>query len=86
MTRTGTPALGETVYRVRLISKGERADENPLPVGTLVRCLFGCAEGRIGRVISTDGHGNYVIELPATWPFSQTGHAPLKRDQFRRLC
>ena len=25
------PALGETVYRVRLISKGERAEENPLP-------------------------------------------------------
>ena len=79
------PALGETVYRVRLISKGERAEDNSLPVGTLVRCLFGCAEGRIGRVISTDGHGNYVIELPATWPFSQTGHAPLKRDQLSML-
>ena len=79
------PALGETVYRVRLISKGERAEENPLPVGALVRCLFGCAEGRIGRVISSGGHGNYVIELPATWPFSQTGHAPLKRDQLANL-
>ena len=88
------PALGKTVYRVRLISKGERAEEAPLPVGTLVRCLFGCAEGRtmsyfaegrIGRVISTDGHGNYVIELPATCPYSQTGHAPLKRNPLAML-
>jgi hypothetical protein len=80
------PALGKTVYRVRLISKGERAEEAPLPVGTLVRCLFGCAEGRIGRVISTDGHGNYVIELAdVTWPFLQTGHAPLKRNQLAML-
>ena len=80
------PALGKTVYRVRLISKGERAEEAPLPVGTLVRCLFGCAEGRIGRVISTDGHGNYVIE-PADllWPFLQTGHASLTRNQLAML-
>ena len=89
------PALGKTVYRVRLISKGERAEEAPLPVGTLVRCLFGCAEGRtmsyfaegrIGRVISTDGHGNYVIELAdVTWPFLHTGHVPLKRNQLAML-
>ena len=89
------PALGKTVYRVRLISKGERAEEAPLPVGTLVRCLFGCAEGRtmsyfaegrIGRVISTDGHGNYVIELAdVTWPFLHTGHVPFKRNQLAML-